>query len=213
MNPHNDRHGELQDDAARRWLLSNREPSDMRNLASDIVKQRGIFEPPLVAKEGATSYLVYDGNRRVTCLKPIADPNAAPNQDLRRILCPVAQPVAGHISSTARVSNRERSRADYDEILFRRHTGSQTGIGQSHWDDTAKHNFIARTGRKSGNIAAGIEKKLVSMGYVVPEGDVPRSNLNRLLSSEELRNLVGVSFNDGELRFTAMYCQQGSCRS
>ena len=175
MNAHNDRHGDLQDEhAARCWLVPHRE-QHMRNLASDIVAQGVIFEPPLVAKEGASGYLVYDGNRRVTCLKLIADPGAAPNQDLHKFFTHT-WPVAGH-SSQLLECQIETDREQIDEILFRRHTGSQTGIRQSHWDDTAKHNFIARTGRKSGNIAAGIEKKLVSMGYVAAEGDVPRSNL------------------------------------
>jgi hypothetical protein len=88
-------------------------------------------------------------------------------------------------------------------MLFRRHTGSQSGVGQSHWDDTAKDNFIARTGKRKGrNVAEGVEKKLLAAGYVDTEGEIPRSNLNRLLSSEEFRNLVGISLHNGQLFFT-----------
>jgi hypothetical protein len=68
----------------------------------------------------------------------------------------------------------------------------------------AKHNFISRTGQKSGrNVAEGIEKKLLASGYIATEGILPRSNLNRLLSSEDLRNAVGISFVDGKLYFTS----------
>ena len=203
VNPHNDRHGELPSEAAAiNWLLSRRE-SHMRNLANDIAAQGGTYEPPLVAKESSASYIVYDGNRRVTCLKLIDNPLLAPTLEFQNFFEALRGQWPGEFSSSIECQV-ETDRERIDEILFRRHTGSQSGVGQSHWDDAAKHNFIARTGRKSGrNIAEGIEKKLVAAGYLETEGDLPRSNMNRLLSSEELRGLVGLSFTDGKLRFTA----------
>ena len=66
VNPRNDRHGELADEAsAIEWLLVNRS-SHMRNLAKDIVSQGRLFEMPLVKEQGG-KFVVYDGNRRVTC--------------------------------------------------------------------------------------------------------------------------------------------------
>ena len=82
INPHNDRHGELSSEsAAIDWLLSRR-ILHMRNLANDIVMQAGIDELPLVCKEG-TNYVVYDGNRRVTCLKLMGNPQSAPTPELQ----------------------------------------------------------------------------------------------------------------------------------
>lgn len=75
-NQNNDRHGELPDEpAAIAWLLANRE-EHMKNLTRDIVKEKGIYEPPLVSLVG-NKYTVFDGNRRVTCLKLLADPKRA----------------------------------------------------------------------------------------------------------------------------------------
>jgi hypothetical protein len=201
VNPHNDRHGELHDEsAAIGWLLLHRE-EHMRNLASDIIAQGGIFEPPLVTPDGPR-HIVYDGNRRVTCLKLIAEPSAAPTPELQKFFAKLRAKWQGPFPEVVECQV-EHDRERIDEILFRRHTGSQLGVGQSDWDAAAKQNFISRTGRKSGTLAEGIEKKLVAMGCVAAEGDLPRSNLNRLLSSEDLRKLVGVSFVDGKLRFTA----------
>ena len=90
-----------------------------------------------------------------------------------------------------------------DEILYRRHTGSQGGIGQSSWDASAKSIFVRRTGKKTKvNIAEEIEGKLKEGEFLTEEVKVPRSNLNRLLSSEGFRNRVGISLQKNHLEIT-----------
>ena len=90
-----------------------------------------------------------------------------------------------------------------DEILFRRHTGSQDGVGQSHWDETAKTNFINRTGKNSKvHVADEVERKLRNLNLIDEKSRLPRSNLNRLLSSEALRNRVGITVSHGAIEFT-----------
>lgn len=82
VNSANDRHGELENEtAAIAWLFTNHE-SAMRKLAKDLAETGEIYEPPLVWPDGAT-YVVFDGNRRVTCLKLIAQPKRAPIQGHR----------------------------------------------------------------------------------------------------------------------------------
>ena len=82
VNRANDRHGELENKtAAVAWLFNNRE-QHMKNLAKDIVETSEIYEPPLVSPEG-NKFIVFDGNRRVTCLKVLEDPRKAPNAELQ----------------------------------------------------------------------------------------------------------------------------------
>ncbi|MGO7039856.1 hypothetical protein ACCS60_16045 [Rhizobium acaciae] len=88
VNSANDRHGELENEtAAIGWLFNNRE-NHMRNLAKDIVAQGGVYDPPLVSSEGG-KFIVFDGNRRVTCLKLLASPKRAPTVELQRFFCRV----------------------------------------------------------------------------------------------------------------------------
>lgn len=83
INRANDRHGELENEtAAIAWLFNNRE-QHMRNLAKDIVETSEIYEPPLVCPDG-DEFIVFDGNRRVTCLKVLEDSRKAPNVDLQK---------------------------------------------------------------------------------------------------------------------------------
>lgn len=200
-NKANDRHGELENEiTAISWLFHNKE-QHMRNLTKDIVRSRQIYEPPLVSPEGS-KFLVFDGNRRVTCLKMLANPRRAPTTELQTFFRD--QQASWHGALPSRIQCLvEPDRERIDEILYRRHTGSQSGVGQSTWDDRMKANFVLRTGKGTGpNVADEVEKKLSSAGLLPTRRSIPRSTMNRLLSSEPLRNRVGISITKGRFHFT-----------
>jgi len=202
VNQHNDRHGELpSEDEAIKWLLKNRS-SHMKNLAKDIASEGKVYEPPLVFK-GEDGYIVLDGNRRVTCLKLLNNPTLSPNESwLKFFQKQAADFKGGTVPSSAEC--RVETDLDYiDELLYRRHTGSQSGIGQSHWDDVAKANFVERSGKKTKiNLAEEIENLLKKSELVSAGFSLPRSNLNRLLSGQSQRNRVGISLKKNKITFT-----------
>jgi hypothetical protein len=73
INRANDRHGELENEtAAIAWLFNNFEVH-MRNLTKDIVANGEVFEPPLVFPDD-NQFVLFDGNRRMTCLKLLDKP-------------------------------------------------------------------------------------------------------------------------------------------
>ena len=82
INRANDRHGELENEtAAIAWLFKERE-QHMRNLAKDIVDRGEMYEFPLVSPD-KDKFIVFDGNRRLTCLKLLDDPRRAPTVELQ----------------------------------------------------------------------------------------------------------------------------------
>lgn len=172
----------------------------MRNLAKDIVAKGEIYEPPLVAIDGE-KFIVFDGNRRVTCLKLIQKPQRAPTVELQEFFMDLKSKWSGG-SPDKIICQVETDRDRIDDILFRRHTGSQGGVGQSTWDDRMKFNFINRTGKGGGfNVADEVEKRLQAAG-MLPKRKIPRSTMNRLLSAEAFRNQVGFSIIKGRFAFT-----------
>lgn len=197
VNPANDRHGELENEtAAIAQLFAAQEPH-MRNLAKDLVAKGDVFEPPLVFPKG-DKFIVADGNRRTTCLKLLAAPRRAPTGELQQFFEDLRKKWPGNYPDTVEC-RVENDRDRIDDILFRRHTGVQGGIGQSTWTDRMKNNFVIRTGKASGcNVADEIEKRLKDAGRL-PARKIPRSNLNRLLSAETLRNRLGISVRKGKL--------------
>jgi len=200
VNRANDRHGELENEtAAIAWLFHNFE-LHMRNLAKDIVANGEVFEPPLVFPEG-DKYVLFDGNRRMTCLKLLDKPRRAPTVELQEFFADQRSKWQGNFPTSVQCQV-EVDRDRIDDILYRRHTGSQSGVGQSTWDDRMKSNFVNRTGMGSGfNAADEIEKRLAAAG-MLPRKKIPRSNLNRLLSGEAFRNRVGFTGAGGKFEFT-----------
>lgn len=200
VNRANDRHGELENEtAAISWLFNTRE-AHMKNLAKDIVDEGRIFEPPLVTPE-TDNFLVFDGNRRVTCLKLLEKPQRAPTVPLQSYFKVLRDKWQGKFPDSI-LCQVEENRDDIDSILYRRHTGTQNGVGQSNWDDRMKDNFVTRSGKTAGfNLADEIEQRLEAAGGH-PKKKIPRSNLNRFLSSETIRNRIGISGKNKEFSYT-----------
>lgn len=199
VNPANDRHGELENETAAIARLFALREQHMRNLTKDLVTKGEMFEPPLVYPDG-DKFIVADGNRRTTCLKLLGNPRRAPTVELQEFFA--EQRAAWHSKFPDRIQCRvETDRDRVDDILFRRHTGSQSGIGQSDWDDRMKNNFVVRTGKGTGsNVADEIEKRLAAAG-MLPKRKIPRSNMNRLLSAEAIRNRLGFSIRKGNFEY------------
>lgn len=199
VNPANDRHGELNNETAAIAQLFANQEAHMRNLAKDLVSKGEVFEPPLVFPS-ADKFVVADGNRRTTCLKLLGTPRRAPTVELQQFFADQRKKWPGKFPD--KIECRvEADRDRVDDILFRRHTGVQGGIGQSTWTDRMKSNFVVRTGKGAGlNVADEIEKRLKT-AKLLPPRKIPRSNLNRLLSSDPLRHRVGVSVRNGKLEF------------
>lgn len=200
VNQGNDRHGELENEtAAIAWLFANHN-SQMKKLARDIAETGGIYEPPLVFPSG-DRFVVYDGNRRTTCLKLIAKPKRAPSAELQKFFQGLHDAWKGTLP-TKIMCRVETDRDKIDEILYRRHTGSQGGVGQANWDGRMKTTFVNRTGKGGGmNVADEIEERLSEANLLPGRKKIPRTNLNRLLSAEAFRNRVGISCNKGKFQF------------
>lgn len=201
VNRANDRHGELENEtAAIGWLFNERE-QHMRNLAKDIVERGEIYEFPLVAPSNG-KFIVFDGNRRVTCLKLLDDPRRAPTAELQAFFREQRARWKGAFPKEIQCQV-ETDRDRIDEILFRRHTGTQNGVGQSTWDDRMKSTFVARTGKGGGpSVADEIEKRLAEAHLLPSKRKIPRSTLNRLMSAEPLRNRLGFTMKGGRFEFT-----------
>lgn len=200
VNRQNDRHGELENETTSiAWLFSNH-LAQMKKLARDVVQTSRLYEPPLVYPDGS-NFIVYDGNRRTTCLKLLANPKRAPDADLKKFFSDLRGQWQG--SFPTRITCRvEADRDEIDEILFRRHTGSQGGVGQSNWDDRMKTTFVNRTGKGGKlNVADEIEERLEAASQLPTGKRIPRSTLNRLLSAEVFRNRVGISTSKRRFQF------------
>jgi hypothetical protein len=192
LNPHNDRHGPLKDEAsAIQWLLENR-TAHMRALAQDLAETKRLYEYPLIRPDGS-SFIVFDGNRRVCCLKLICDPKLAPSERWFEFFSELRSDEISRAFLSIECEI-ESDLAVIDEKLYRRHTGSQEGVGQSQWDPEGKSFFLLRTGKANVGFGETVEKALKAEQLIPSDLSLPWSNLERLMSSEPLRKRIGISF-------------------
>jgi hypothetical protein len=200
VNRANDRHGELENETAAIAELFHLHDVQMRQLARDIAREQRVFEAPLVWQD-QNVYIVFDGNRRVTCLKLLRAPERAPTVDLQQFFRGLRADWEGDLPDRL-VCQVEQDRELIDSILFRRHTGSQGGVGQLTWNPRAKLTFVERTGR-GGRVDVAVEvERLLAEEDRLPVARIPWTTLRRLLSSEDHRGRAGVSTAQNQFRLT-----------
>jgi len=169
----------------------------MRALAKDLAETTRLYEYPLVRRDGE-NYIVFDGNRRVCCLKLLFDPKLSPSEKWLNFFSDLrSEHVAKAFSKVD--CEVEADLSVIDEKLYRRHTGSQEGVGQSQWDAEGKSFFLVRTGKQSVGLGESIERALKAENLIKPDVNLPWSNLERLFSSEPIRKRAGFSFSGGSI--------------
>ncbi len=202
VNPANDRHGELpSESAAIEWLLVNK-TEKMKDLLQNIVEKGGIVEEPLVFKDSdSDKYRVYDGNRRVTCLKLLH--GLVP----KHIQNPLQKKVeAIKANNNLDIDTHVECRVENDinivnDILELRHIPGNSGAGRLKWDGHEKENFLERTGKSQKiNFAREINQTLVDGGYLNQNDRLPLSTFNRLFSSKDMRKRVGVDIKNNQVQ-------------
>jgi hypothetical protein len=201
VNPANDRHGDVGSEAsAIEWLLVNK-TDKMRDLLDDIHERQGIVDEPLVMKiAGEDKYVVYDGNRRVTCLKLLHGlaPTDIQNPLAKKVEILRAKPFPANQSIECRV---EDDLDHVNNILELRHIPGNSGAGQLKWDGHEKENFLERTGKSQKiNLAREVNNLLIRAGYLSADDRIPLSNFNRLFSSKEIRRRAGIDIDDNKLQ-------------
>lgn len=193
VNPENDRHGAVgSEQDAIAWLFQHEGPK-MLTLAQDIAQQGQIYDAPLILKR-ENKNIVFDGNRRITCLKILAGLIPPPTK-YRKKLDPLVKQT--EISKTLLITCQiETSQKTVDEIVSRRHNGTDGGRGQLKWDTRAKGNHANRVGATNQYpIAEAVENYLIEVGYPHAR-KVGRSTIFRLINAKKRQKQIGISLND-----------------
>jgi hypothetical protein len=192
VNPSNDRHGNMEtEEDAIGWLFSEHGEKMLR-LATDLVEQGEVFDAPLVRPHG-THFVVYDGNRRITCLKILSGIIEPPILYAKHFDALIeSQAFSKKMKLSCQV---EPSATKADEIVSRRHNGTDSGRGQLKWDVRAKANHARRVGGTNQYpIAEAIENYLHENGY--PQAaQIKRSTLYRLVNAKIRQTQLGIKLD------------------
>lgn len=199
VNNENARHGKLETEKdAILWLLSNNS-GRLESLAKDIAKEGKLYERPLVKKEN-DKYVVYDGNRRITCLKLLNNPNYIGNtawssffETLKKNNKNIPNKIECDVSDDIQYIN---------ELVERRHVGGDTGKGQLKWNREQKENHLILTGQKKVlDFTVFLQDEMKKEGLLAETEMLEHSLIKRLFSSNVFRKKIGFILEDEKVSY------------
>lgn len=174
-----------------------RKEGQLLELMKDIAAEGLSTIPILVSKNEEEKWVVRDGNRRVTALKLLNNPDLAPNERLRAQIRAIADKHRGSIPSAIDCMASDDEAAMLKELLVR-HQGELGGVGQMTWSTYLRVAFLLRHGQSDQNKRAAQYLRWAEERGLPVDDDFPLTTLTRLLNADALKGL-GFAVRDDEL--------------
>ncbi len=155
---------------------------------------------PIVMRVDDRRYTVIEGNRRLTALKSLENPESINGAVDSVVLEKLRATSKAYLENPVERINClvVKDREEANHWIELRHTGSNEGAGLVEWNPHQKARFRERSAPPAHQALDFLE----NYDAITPERrqDVPASTLDRLLSSPDLRSKVGVNLVNGELQ-------------
>ena len=189
-------YGELsnQDDCIKAMLDDPK--SGIYELAEDIA-QNGLTPDPIVLfKDEDGDWIVREGNRRITALKILDNPQLVNNATQRKKLIALTKKHREKIPNTVDciACDDEECVLDY---LDRLHTGFRNGTGRRPWTPENKTLYNMHRGRPGENALALKIKDMVIKNGVELKEPYKITNLQRILQNKGVQSILKFSW-DGD---------------
>jgi hypothetical protein len=183
------RAGADQNDCMRRIL---RKRAQFLTICESIARDGLTTMPILASPNGNKTYTVKDGNRRITALKLLNNPDRCPEPELTSKIAKIAETYKNY-PSRVDLTVTDNEQAMIREVLSR-HQGEMGGAGQMDWSAYLRTLYLLNHGhtpeyKRPGQYALWAEGE----GIFV-EDDFPISSLQRFFGVENLR-LLGFDIN------------------
>lgn len=180
------------------------EPKKLLVLAKDILANGlnpGEFTWVMPVKGDTARYVALEGNRRLAAIKALENPeplaDVVPPAILKEFRALSKQYQDAPIDRINCV--RFKNRAEAEHWIELRHTGQNQGAGVVEWISEQKTRFGARS--ESLPIHSQALDYLQTLGLVAPEKrqSVPAASYKRLLGTPEVRDKLGIDWQNGRL--------------
>ena len=180
---------------------------DLYNLAVDILEY-GLnpTDMPLVIKTPTddNKFIVMEGNRRITTLKILLNPNLIDNkhQALKKKFIKLADENQNNVIRSLECGIC-LDRKEANLWIERKHSNGLHGIGTQQWNAIQKQRFEEATKGKTSMALQVInmlmEANTVDEKFKNQLEDIKVTNLQRLISDPDVRKLLGISLLKGRL--------------
>ena len=192
INPNNPRFDPVQDQDIAIKLMLEKEGTGVKHLAGDIAVNglNPTKNPAVLSQNG--KYLTLEGNRRIVALKLLNDPNIATNQESRKFFHDLKINHERHIPNAVPCVIFE-TEDDAHRWISLEHTGQNAGVGIKPWNPIQKDRFLKKSSRKI-QIFEFADKNNIN------RDKVDATNVERLVSTPYVCEMIGVSFPTGKMR-------------
>ncbi|EQB40620.1 hypothetical protein M947_02095 [Sulfurimonas hongkongensis] len=194
----NPRIGKQADEKACIEAIANKNRVHMLNLIRDIASEGLTPNPIILSKNKDDEWIVRDGNRRVTALKLLKNPNLAPSDEMTKKIKEIKLKYPKY-SLEIKTAHEFESEESLQKYLDKIHKGSQDGIGQIEWSTIEKARHNQQVGNKDKNIRAlnFLIWAQNECNIFIDEDTFPFTTLSdRLMSVERLERIGIIADND-----------------
>jgi len=153
LDTNNPRIGKQADEKACIEAIVNKNRIHILNLIEDIASEGLTPNPIILSKNKDGEWIVRDGNRRVTALKLLKNPNLAPSDEITKKIKAIKEKYPNY-SLEIKTAHEFESEKAVQKYLDKIHKGSQDGVGQIEWSPIEKARHNQRVGNKDKNIRA-----------------------------------------------------------
>lgn len=173
-----------------------RKEDQMITLMSSIANE-GLTTMPIIVKPDGALYVVMDGNRRITALKLLNEPESCPVQHLRAKIQMIIKKASVEIPASLDLLSSESDDAIAHEVLAR-HRGSAGGAGQLDWSAYLRTVYLLNHGHTAEYKSAGQYAMWAEVQGVLVDDDFPITTLTRFFNKDNLKGL-GFSISKDKL--------------
>lgn len=188
-------------------IMIEKQKNKLANLAQDIIEHglnpsEDIIVIP--SERNTKKYRILEGNRRVTALKLLQNPNLIPEKfktllnRFKKMISDYDKKPISEIRCVVFPGIEDASR-----WIKLKHTGENDGVGVVTWNAQQKRRFEERYEGSSSyalqvlNLLSEDEDIDSDLKKKLPE--IPSSSLQRLLSDPDVRETIGLSVEDGRI--------------
>jgi hypothetical protein len=158
----------------------------------------------IVIPDDGSQFIVLDGNRRLTALRVLENPDVALSRLSEPELRQVKQIAAAYVPIEDVPCAVFKSREEADVWIELIHEGESDGAGSVPWTNQQKARHKARAGTKPPHLQVlefvHSEGRLSTEAtQVIERGRYPLTTLERALSTPYVRERLGIDFADGQV--------------
>lgn len=203
INPENYRFDAVDTQEQAINLMLEKKGIEIYNLAKDIaLNGLDLAKDIRVFVIGEKQYLVLDGNRRITALKCLNDPDKVLSGSLREKFTKIEWETKDDVLKNIQcfVYSTEKEAAKWIKLD---HTGKNSGVGQDPWGAPEIDRFSYKFEGKISPAMQAITAVEKTKGIKFDKEKLKITTINRILSNPESRSYLGIDIVNKHITYTA----------